>query len=94
MLTDQQAAILPEYGNKRTTPISNAYSVLTKRSIFSKRETEILFWMAEGLTSKEIALKLYVSEHTIINHRKNMQEKSGVPNAVALVSYAIRNGFI
>jgi DNA-binding CsgD family transcriptional regulator len=61
---------------------------------FSKREKEVLLWMAEGLSSKMIAGKLNISEHTVINHRRSMQEKSNKPNATALVSFAIRNGII
>jgi len=62
--------------------------------LFSKREREVLLWMAEGLSSKMIAGKLNISEHTVINHRRSMQEKSNKPNATALVSFAIRNGII
>jgi DNA-binding NarL/FixJ family response regulator len=62
--------------------------------LFSKREKEVLLWMAEGLSSKMIADKLHISEHTVINHRRSMQEKSNKPNATALVSFAIRNGII
>lgn len=62
--------------------------------LFSNREKEVLLWMAEGLTSKEIADKLYVSEHTIINHRRHMQDKSNAPNATALVTFAMRKGII
>ncbi len=62
--------------------------------LFSRREKEVLLWLAEGLTSKEIADKLHVSEHTIINHKRHMQEKSNSPNTVALVSFALRKGII
>jgi len=62
--------------------------------LFSRREKEILFWITEGLTSKEIADKLHVSEHTIVNHRRNMHEKSNTLNATALVSFALRRGII
>ncbi|SEL24264.1 response regulator transcription factor [Parapedobacter koreensis] len=62
--------------------------------LFSRREREVLLWMAEGLTSKEIADKLFVSEHTIINHRRHMQEKCNVSNSTALVSFALRKGII
>lgn len=41
-----------------------------------------------------IADKLFVSEHTVINHRRHMQDKTNSPNAVALISFAIRNGII
>jgi len=65
-----------------------------EHKLFSKREKEVLTWMSEGLSSKMIATKLNISEHTVINHRRSMQEKSNMPNATALVSFAIRSGII
>lgn len=70
------------------------YHQQDEHQLFSRREKEILLWMAEGLTSKEIADKLYISEHTIINHRKNMQQKSGTGNVASLISYCFRNHII
>lgn len=70
------------------------YYLNEEDKLFSKREKEVLFYMADGLSSKQIADKLFVSEHTIINHRRNMQDKSSMPNATALVAFAVRNGII
>lgn len=61
---------------------------------FSKRELEVLSCLAEGMTKKKIAAYLHLSEHTVINHKRNMLEKSGCPNSVALVAYALRNKLI
>jgi len=41
----------------------------------SEREIEVLHLMGQGYTSKEIAESLFVSEHTIYKHRKNMLKK-------------------
>ena len=65
-----------------------------ENGLFSKREREVLLWMAEGLSCKQIADKLRLSEHTIINHKRHMLEKSGCLNSVALVGYAIRADII
>lgn len=62
--------------------------------LFTPREKEVLLWSAQGLTSKEIAGKLNISECTIINHRRNMQNKSNTANITQLVSFAIRSGII
>lgn len=70
------------------------YYINNEDKLFTKREKEVMLWMADGLSSKMIADKLHISENTIINHRRNMQEKSNMPNCTALVSYAIRNGII
>lgn len=62
--------------------------------LFSAREKEVLLWTADGLTSKEIAEKLFLSENTIINHRRNMMAKSNTKNIAALVSFALRQHLI
>ncbi len=43
----------------------------------SPRETELIHLIAEGLTNKEIADKLFLSVHTIKTHRKNIIKKVG-----------------
>src|ERR1035437_1567886 len=68
--------------------IKNTYYLHEEDRIFSKREREILLHLAEGLTSKEIADKLFISEHTVINHKRNMHHKSNTQNAAALMSFA------
>jgi DNA-binding CsgD family transcriptional regulator len=70
------------------------YFLNEEDKLFSKREKEVLVWMADGLSSKMIADKLNISEHTVVNHRRSMQEKSNMPNATALVSFAIRSAII
>lgn len=71
-----------------------AYYLDEEDRLFSKREKEILKWMAEGLTSKEIGAKFFISEGTVINHRKNMLYKTNTPNVAALIAFAFRNGII
>ena len=60
----------------------------------SRREKELLLWIAEGLSSKEISDKLFISEYTVINHRRNMIHKCNVRNVAELVNYAHRNHLI
>jgi DNA-binding NarL/FixJ family response regulator len=60
----------------------------------SKREIEVLRQIAEGMTSKEIAKKLFTSTRTVETHRMNLIEKTKSKNTAALVKFAILNGFI
>lgn len=53
--------------------------------MLSKREREVLTLIIEGLNSKQIAEKLYLSERTVSNHRANMLQKCKVNNTVELV---------
>lgn len=70
------------------------YYLNEEDKLFSKREIEVLKWIADGLSSKMIAEKMFLSEHTVLNHRRNMQDKANMPNAIALVSFAVRNRII
>jgi DNA-binding NarL/FixJ family response regulator len=60
----------------------------------SAREAEIIGLVAEGLTNKEIADRLFLSAHTVTTHRKNIMNKLGVNNTASLVLYAIRNQIV
>lgn len=68
--------------------VTNAQSV----EILTKRERQILAMIARGMTSKEIALDLKISIHTVENHRANLSEKLGSKNIASLVQYAIQKG--
>lgn len=61
---------------------------LSKNNIpaFTRREKEILILLAEGLTSQEIAAKLFLSNYTVDTHRKNMLQKFNVHNTTALLN--------
>ena len=60
----------------------------------SPRESEIIRLVAEGLTNKEIADRLFLSTHTVTTHRKNIMAKLGVNNTAGLVLFAIRNQIV
>lgn len=55
----------------------------------SERETEVLVQLVNGLSNKEIADKLNISIHTVISHRKNIIEKTGIKSLPGLTIYAI-----
>jgi len=57
----------------------------------TKREIEILNLLIKGLCAKEIATELFISETTVITHKKNLKEKFSAKNTVELVSKAINN---
>ena len=63
-------------------------------NVFTRREKEILLWLCEGLSTKQIAAKLNISENTMNNHRKNMMTKCNVKNVAELIKYAIRTNSI
>lgn len=67
---------------------------LKKQGDLSNREREVLQLIAEGLTTNEIAEKLFTSKRTIETHRQNIIEKTQVKNTAALIKYAMENGLI
>jgi DNA-binding CsgD family transcriptional regulator len=60
----------------------------------SKRELEVLKWIGEGLSAKQVAVRMGLSVHTVNNHRKNMMQKTQTQNSNELLCYAIRNGLL
>lgn len=59
-----------------------------------KREIEIIQCLADGHSSSEIAEKLFISEHTVKTHRKNIFKKLNIHKSSELIQYALNNGII
>lgn len=60
----------------------------------SPRETEILHWVAEGLTNREIAEQLFISRHTAECHIKNIYKKLAVSSRTRAVNEARQRGLL
>ena len=60
----------------------------------SPREIEVLALAVKGLINKEIAERLHISPTTVITHRKNIQEKTGIHTLSGLTVYAILNEYV
>jgi DNA-binding NarL/FixJ family response regulator len=59
-------------------------------SRLTPREAEVVHFLAEGMSTKEISLKLQVTEHTIRNYLSNIYDKLGVSSRVELALYAVK----
>jgi DNA-binding NarL/FixJ family response regulator len=57
-------------------------------------EMEIVKLISDGLTTKEIASRKYISFHTVITHRKNIFRKLNVSSVSELIMYAVKSGWI
>ncbi len=66
------------------------YPLLNNLDITS-REYEVLSHLANGSSSKEIAEELFISEHTVRDHRKNMLKKNNAKTVGELISLAHQN---
>jgi len=60
----------------------------------SPREQEILQLVADGMTTTQIADKLFTSPRTVETHRQNIMEKTGAKNTAALVKTAASQGWL
>lgn len=57
----------------------------------SKRENEILKFVAEGLSNPEIAVRLFISVRTVESHKNHIMQKLNLKTTVELVKYALKN---
>jgi len=64
------------------------------RSLLTSREIEVLQLLAEGKSTKQIALSLSLSIKTIESRRARIMQKIGIDNIANLTKYAIREGII
>jgi DNA-binding NarL/FixJ family response regulator len=62
--------------------------------LISERENEIIKLIAEGQTNQQIAETLFLSNHTINTHRKNIMSKLGVKNTAGIVMYAVKTQLV
>lgn len=60
----------------------------------SAREAEVIRLVAQGLTDKEMAARLFLSPRTVDNHLRRIFSKAGVNSRAALVAYAARHRLI
>lgn len=57
----------------------------------TEREIEIIKLICEGLTTTQIADKVYLSPRTVDGHRNSIMDKLGVKNTAGVVVYAVKN---
>lgn len=64
----------------------------TRGSNLTRREVEVLRYLARGMSKKEIAAVIHRSVKTVENHCSNMMNKLDIHDRVGLTLYAIREG--
>jgi DNA-binding NarL/FixJ family response regulator len=62
--------------------------------VLTGREREVIQLLAEGKTSKEVAVALHLSVKTAETHRTNLMRKLGLHSVADLTRYAVRNGIV
>ncbi|HWC18741.1 MAG TPA: response regulator transcription factor [Terriglobales bacterium] len=87
--SNAQLGLLLEVFSRRWTP----QVVVDSRgqSLLSKRELDVVRCVSEGMTNREIASRLKLSEHTVKNYLFRTFDKLGVSNRAELILYALNH---
>jgi DNA-binding NarL/FixJ family response regulator len=85
----------PFYTNKNSNKTVNEFQV-TDNSVINKfrlsnQEKEIIKYIVEGKTSKEIAQLLFITKNTVDTHRKNINRKLEINSNSTLIKFANEN---
>lgn len=76
--------------------IDNLYQQEEEAMLFdlTSRESEVLKFITDGYTNREIADKLFISTKTVDKHRANLLHKLNARNTAELVKYAVQKNLI
>jgi DNA-binding NarL/FixJ family response regulator len=85
-ITDTEDIILSKLRNKQKKDTDTSTG-----EKLTDREKAVLKLLLKGMSNKEVADKLVISPHTVITHRKNIVEKTGIRSLSGLAIYAILN---
>ncbi len=77
--------------NLETIGINNSDNLEIDAAL-TRREKEIIRLIADGFSTKEISEKLYISQYTVNNHRKNILHKLGTKNIAGIIHFAFASG--
>lgn len=75
--------------NKIFNPILNDTNNWQKFQFLTKREKEVMQLISKGYTKKEISDQLFISQHSVHTHRRNIYSKLDVHNISDLIRYSI-----
>ncbi|MAZ25860.1 MAG: hypothetical protein CL868_02125 [Cytophagaceae bacterium] len=74
--------------------VKNKQVLPQQNQVLTRREREVLQFLAQGLNSMDIAEKLYISKVTVDTHRKNMLNKTDTNKTLDLVMLALERGWV
>ena len=67
-------------------------SAVSKPTVLTPRQLEVLELVSQGLSYKEIGVKLALSAHTVRYHMVEIMDKLHLANRAEVLAYAFRNG--
>jgi DNA-binding NarL/FixJ family response regulator len=91
----------PYFGINLSTLIHRSYSrkvkelhELNNMPEITDREIEVIKHIADGLSFKEVAEKLFISPRTVENHKNNLLQKLELKNTIELLKYAFKHKLV
>jgi len=82
------------FSNDRIDSYLNRPAAIDPYGTLTAREREVLHLVAEGLTSGDIARRLFISPRTAESHRANLMRKLGLRSRTDLVRFALQRGIV
>ena len=87
--------IVAQMRKENINPNNIAFKSLDPKPVtLSERELQIIQFIAEGYTNSQIAAIIYLSNHTVNTHRKNIMKKLGLNNTAGIVMYAVKEQMV
>ena len=87
-----EEVVRPDAAGQAAEAVQRALDVRQPLSRLSPRQIEVLRLITEGLTSREIASRLQLSEKTVETHRSAVAQRLGIRDVAGLVRYSARVG--
>ncbi|WP_316569642.1 response regulator transcription factor [Neobacillus sp. YIM B06451] len=69
-------------------------NALPKSNLLTRREKEILSEVVKGMTNRQIACSLFISENTVKNHIRNIMEKLHMNSRGQVAAFALQEGWL
>ena len=89
-----QSPLHPSVAHKLMLKIQQSAALATLNTPLTVREIDVLKCMAQGLSNREIALKLAISTRTVTTHVRNILDKLGLENRTQAALYAVEHGIV
>ena len=92
-----QSLISPSMASKLLSEFNNLAKAAQQKVLaprLTDRELQVLKLVAQGLSNREVAEQLFISENTVKNHVRNILEKLGMQSRVEVVVHALREGLV
>lgn len=101
-ITHLQSSNIPHYyildctdeSDVKQIPVKGLFSKKLPKQTISGAQLRVVRLLSKGMSSRQIAAELSLSEHTVNTHRRNMLQSTGCSNTAELIRYAVVNGLL